>query len=59
MAAQMIAAPLPGTRVNRLVAGLTALLLGTFFIYGAGLSHSEMVHGAAHDSRHTLGFPCH
>jgi cobalt transporter subunit CbtB len=28
-------------------------------VYFAGFSHLELVHNAAHDTRHSAGFPCH
>ncbi|MBA5776444.1 CbtB-domain containing protein [Stappia sp. F7233] len=34
-------------------------LFGAFLVYGAGFAHSNVLHNAAHDSRHALGFPCH
>lgn len=36
-----------------------ALLLGFVILYGAGFESSPAVHNAAHDGRHTQGFPCH
>ena len=36
-----------------------ALVLGAFIVFGAGLSHISAVHNAAHDARHSAGFPCH
>ncbi len=36
-----------------------AAFLGLFVIGGAGFSHIEAIHNAAHDVRHSLGFPCH
>ena len=36
-----------------------ALLLGAFLVLGAGFAHSDTVHNAAHDSRHSFAFPCH
>jgi len=44
---------------TRLVAGLFALGLGAFFIFGAGFAHSQTLHDTAHDTRHGFGFPCH
>ncbi len=38
---------------------LLALMLGAFLVYGAGLAHPELLHNAAHDSRHAFAFPCH
>jgi cobalt transporter subunit CbtB len=36
-----------------------AALLGIFIIGGVGFSHIAAVHNAAHDYRHSMGFPCH
>jgi len=41
------------------LAGFSALLLGAFFILGVGFAGSEIIHNAAHDTRHSLAFPCH
>lgn len=43
----------------RTVAGLIALFLGGFLVFGVGLANSETLHDAAHDTRHSYGFPCH
>ena len=44
---------------DRLVAGVLALLLGGFLVFGAGLANSAVLHDTAHDTRHSYGFPCH
>lgn len=44
---------------DRLFAGITALLLGAFLVFGAGLANSSVLHDTAHDTRHAYGFPCH
>lgn len=36
-----------------------ALLLGIAILYGAGFASISAVHNAAHDMRHSAGFPCH
>lgn len=36
-----------------------AVLLGTIILYGAGFVNTAAVHNAAHDTRHSQGFPCH
>ena len=36
-----------------------AILLGTVILYGAGFVNMAVVHNAAHDIRHSQGFPCH
>jgi cobalt transporter subunit CbtB len=38
---------------------LTVFLLGAVFLYVAGFVQTSAVHNAAHDMRHSLGFPCH
>ena len=38
---------------------LAAILLGVFLVLGTGFAHSNTIHNAAHDSRHSLAFPCH
>lgn len=48
------------TRVSeRAKAAFLALFLGAFFAWGAGLANSQVLHDAAHDTRHSYGFPCH
>ncbi len=46
-------------RQRTLAAAVFAIILGTFLIYGAGLAQPNILHNAAHDSRHSLAFPCH
>jgi cobalt transporter subunit CbtB len=36
-----------------------AMLFGVFLVGTAGFSHMEVLHNAAHDTRHSNGFPCH
>jgi cobalt transporter subunit CbtB len=36
-----------------------AFLLGAVILYGAGFAQASAVHNAAHDMRHSQGFPCH
>jgi cobalt transporter subunit CbtB len=36
-----------------------AALLGVFLVAGTGFAHTEAAHNAAHDTRHSLAFPCH
>jgi cobalt transporter subunit CbtB len=43
----------------RTVAGLMALVIGSILVFGVGLANSQTLHDAAHDTRHTYGFPCH
>jgi cobalt transporter subunit CbtB len=44
---------------ERFAAGLLALVLGMGLLVGVGFAGSHIVHNAAHDTRHAIGFPCH
>ncbi len=44
---------------ERVSVGLLATLLGLFLLMSAGFVQTEVIHNAAHDSRHALAFPCH
>ncbi len=41
------------------VAAFTAILLGSFLLYGVGFAQPQQIHDAAHDARHSFAFPCH
>ena len=47
------------SRSERLAAAALAALLGFGVIWGVGFSHVEAWHNAAHDTRHSMAFPCH
>ena len=38
---------------------LMAVALGAIIVFGVGFSSLSVAHNAAHDTRHTLVFPCH
>jgi len=42
-----------------LIAAMMAALLGAFLIWGVGFSPIAALHNAAHDTRHSMAFPCH
>lgn len=49
-----------GTSLTTKVATVvTTALIGVFLIYGVGFAQPNMLHNAAHDTRHSLVFPCH
>ena len=56
--ATLIARP-RSSRAGAAVPAAVAILFGVFLILGAGFSHSDIIHSAAHDSRHAFAFPCH
>ncbi len=47
------------SRSETLIAAAMAALLGAFLIWGVGFSHIAVLHNAAHDTRHSIAFPCH
>lgn len=47
------------TTVSRPLQLAGAFLLGAVILYGAALVQTSAVHNAAHDMRHSQGFPCH
>lgn len=46
-------------RTDNVIGGGIAALLGVLIIGVVGFSHVEAFHNAAHDVRHSNGFPCH
>lgn len=44
---------------ERVVQAMCAAGLGAVLLFGAGFASMETLHNAAHDSRHSAGFPCH
>lgn len=47
------------TRSHQLLVTFGSILMSLSLVYFAGFSHLEVVHNAAHDTRHSSGFPCH
>lgn len=37
----------------------SAFVLGAIIMYGVGFLNTSVAHNAAHDTRHSTGFPCH
>ena len=44
---------------EKVIPALCAAGLGAVLLFGAGFASMEALHNAAHDSRHSAGFPCH
>lgn len=44
---------------ERLATALVAAALGLALLYVAGFAEQEVLHNAAHDTRHSAAFPCH
>lgn len=54
-----IAATTHVVAISKVLQLVTAFLLGLVILYGAGFVQASAVHNAAHDMRHSQGFPCH
>lgn len=46
-------------RASRLTVGVTLIGIGILLVFITGFAHPQVLHDAAHDSRHALSFPCH
>ncbi len=44
---------------NRFMAAVFAAAFGALLLFGVGFAQSDILHNAAHDSRHAASFPCH
>jgi cobalt transporter subunit CbtB len=44
---------------ERVATGAVAILLGVFMLYGVAFAHTDLLHNAAHDTRHAITVPCH
>ncbi|MGR3717641.1 MAG: CbtB domain-containing protein [Thermohalobaculum sp.] len=38
---------------------LFVALIGATLLFAAGFANAAVMHDAAHDTRHSVGFPCH
>jgi cobalt transporter subunit CbtB len=47
------------TSAAKLLQLLGGSLLAIVILYGVGFAHIPVAHNAAHDVRHSQGFPCH
>ena len=47
------------TTISKPLQLISAFLLGAIVLYAAGFVNTTAVHNAAHDTRHSQGFPCH
>jgi cobalt transporter subunit CbtB len=50
---------IPLSLSQRLIAGALALFLGFVLVGGVGFASDMRIHNGAHDTRHSMGFPCH
>jgi cobalt transporter subunit CbtB len=52
-------APALTGQASRSLQAVIAVCLGLFIVGFVGFSHLQVVHNAAHDTRHANAFPCH
>jgi cobalt transporter subunit CbtB len=48
----------PGVR-SEVAGAIAALLFGAFVVYMVGFAGASVLHEAAHNTRHSISFPCH
>ncbi len=49
-----------GTRSETGLAGIAAVALAGFaLLAAAGFAQATVIHDSAHDTRHSIAFPCH
>jgi cobalt transporter subunit CbtB len=53
------AVTLASSRPAIVLSSALALMLGVFVVFGVGFAQPELLHNAAHDTRHAFTFPCH
>jgi cobalt transporter subunit CbtB len=51
--------PESATRKGRIAPALLAAGLGLVLLYASAFAQTAVMHNAAHDGRHSAGFPCH
>jgi cobalt transporter subunit CbtB len=58
---ESLAREVVGTRLvsARILSAVVAIALGMTIISVVGFAPNEFIHAAAHDVRHSAGFPCH
>ena len=44
---------------QRMTTAIFAAVFGSFLLYFVALAHSDVLHNAAHDTRHAIVAPCH
>jgi cobalt transporter subunit CbtB len=50
---------LASSRSAVVLSAALALMIGVFVVFGVGFAQPELLHNAAHDTRHAFTFPCH
>lgn len=52
-------ATVASSRSAVVIGAVLALVLGVFLVFGVGFAQPNVLHNAAHDTRHAFTFPCH
>jgi cobalt transporter subunit CbtB len=52
-------ASLPTVQQDAVRYGILAMLLGIVFVGITGFAPIQAIHDAAHNTRHSISFPCH
>jgi len=47
------------SRISEIIQISGAILLGLVLMFGVGFAQARFAHDIAHDSRHSVSFPCH
>lgn len=53
------ATPVSTVWKDKLLPSLLAAVLGCAIVFAMGFAETSVLHNAAHDGRHSAGFPCH
>jgi cobalt transporter subunit CbtB len=59
MHAPAVAQSRPSSLIGKAIPVVVAAGLGLVLLYGAAFAETPALHNAAHDGRHSAGFPCH
>ncbi|MCX7380819.1 MAG: CbtB-domain containing protein [Alphaproteobacteria bacterium] len=44
---------------GEVISAVGALMFGVFLVFTAGFAGASVLHEAAHNTRHSIAFPCH
>lgn len=59
MTSTTVSAAGPLSLSRRILLGAAFLVLGLVVVAGTGFAGDYRLHNGAHDTRHSMGFPCH
>lgn len=65
MSSENISSQMTGVETGAMPAASVRAVCAAVFLFGAalvfivGFAHPQVLHNAAHDTRHSLAFPCH